>query len=225
MDRRTRRTLGCGCGRSQRRHGAPDVETLRSVCLKDRVRTAPWINRKITKKPEVSKNDCLKSLAKLAHDAIPVSKFDNDQVNHTSNPSASSSSGGNRLPGGNRLRGGRHQDGMNRDFSFSPSVNVFRSQTMTILCKRRAHTVSQAHFLTHFFCVAYRHCIHAWFKGVSSAHVTSLHLRISIIMFHPLSLPFFDGHFETTSPTLTSAPSLPNCSRSESQAHFRTSGG
>ena len=46
-------------------------------------------------------------------------------------------------------------------------------------------------------------------------------------MLHPPSLLFPDGHFETTFPTLTSAPSLPNSSRSESagQAHFRTSGG
>ena len=46
-------------------------------------------------------------------------------------------------------------------------------------------------------------------------------------MFHPPSLLFPDGHFETTFPTLTPAPSLPNCSRPESAglAHFRTSGG
>ena len=37
-------------------------------------------------------------------------------------------------------------------------------------------------------------------------------------MLHPPSVPFPDGHFETTFPTLTSAPSLPN-------SHFRTSGG
>ena len=51
--------------------------------------------------------------------------------------------------------------------------------------------------------------------------------HLSVLMFHPPSLLFPDGHFETTFPTLTSAPSLPNCSRSESagQAHFRTSGG
>ena len=56
---------------------------------------------------------------------------------------------------------------------------------------------------------------------------SSLHITLSIPMFHPFSLLFPDGHFETTFPALTSAPSLPNCSRSESagQAHFRTSGG
>ena len=46
-------------------------------------------------------------------------------------------------------------------------------------------------------------------QGVCSAHVISLHLTLSILMFHPPSLLFPDGHFETTFPTLTSAPSLP----------------
>ena len=60
-------------------------------------------------------------------------------------------------------------------------------------------------------------------QGVCSAHVISLHLTLSILMFHPPSLLFPHGHFDTSFP---SAPSLPNCSRSESagQAHFRTSG-
>ena len=42
-------------------------------------------------------------------------------------------------------------------------------------------------------------------------------------MFHPPSLLFPHGHFDTS---FTSAPSLSNCSRSESAgpAHFRTSG-
>ena len=61
-------------------------------------------------------------------------------------------------------------------------------------------------------------------QGVWSAHVISFHLTLSILMFHPPSLLFPHGHLETT---FLSAPSLPNCSRSESagQAHFRTSGG
>ena len=60
-------------------------------------------------------------------------------------------------------------------------------------------------------------------QGVCSAHVISLHLALSILMFHPPSLLFPHGHFDTSFP---SAPSLPNCSRPESagQAHFRTSG-
>ena len=60
-------------------------------------------------------------------------------------------------------------------------------------------------------------------QGVCSAHVISLHLTFSILMFHPPSLLFPHGHFDNSFP---SAPSLPNCSRSESagQAHLRTSG-
>ena len=60
-------------------------------------------------------------------------------------------------------------------------------------------------------------------QGVCSAHVMSLHLTLSILMFHPPSLLFPHGHFDTSFP---SAPSLPNCSRfaCAGQAHFRTSG-
>ena len=47
-------------------------------------------------------------------------------------------------------------------------------------------------------------------QGVCSAHVTSLHLTLSILMFHPPSLPFPHDHFDTS---FLSAPSLPNCSR------------
>ena len=59
-------------------------------------------------------------------------------------------------------------------------------------------------------------------QGVYTTHVKSLHLTLSILMFHSPSLLFPDDHFETTFPTLTSAPSLPTCSRSESagQAHY-----
>ena len=60
-------------------------------------------------------------------------------------------------------------------------------------------------------------------QGVCSAHVVSFHSTFSLVMFHPPSLLFPHGHFDTS---FQSAPSLPNCSRSESagQAHFRTSG-
>ena len=59
---------------------------------------------------------------------------------------------------------------------------------------------------------------------VCSAHVISLHLTLSILMFHPPSLLFPHGHFETT---FLSAQSLPDFTRSESagQTHLRTSGG
>ena len=62
-------------------------------------------------------------------------------------------------------------------------------------------------------------------QRVFSAPVISLHLTFSILMFHPPSLLFPHGHFETTFQTSTSSTSLPNFTRpeSEGQAHFRTS--
>ena len=62
-------------------------------------------------------------------------------------------------------------------------------------------------------------------NGVCSAHVVDLHLSLSILMFHPPSLLFPDGHFETTFPTLTSTTPLPSFTRPKSAglAHFRTS--
>ena len=89
------------------------------------------------------------------------------------------------------------------------------------------HSVSHAHFFDTFSLRGVQTSGTRMAQGGCSAHVTSLHLTFSILMFHLPSLLFPDGHFETTFPTLTFAPSLPNCSRSESadQAHFRTSGG
>ena len=61
-------------------------------------------------------------------------------------------------------------------------------------------------------------------QGVCSAHVVSLHLTFSILMFHLPSLLFPDGHFETTFLPSTSSTSLPNFTRPESavQARCRT---
>ena len=50
-------------------------------------------------------------------------------------------------------------------------------------------------------------------QGVCSAHVISLHLSLSILMFHALSLLFPDGHFETT---FLIAQSSSNCIRPKS---------
>ena len=51
---------------------------------------------------------------------------------------------------------------------------------------------------------------HAWCKchekDVCTVYVVSLRLALSILMFHQPSLLFPDGRFETTFPTLTSAP-------------------
>ena len=61
-------------------------------------------------------------------------------------------------------------------------------------------------------------------QGVCSVYVVSLHLALSILMFHPPSLLFPHGHFDTTFP---SAPSSSSFTRPKSvrQAHLRTSAG
>ena len=106
---------------------------------------------KTTAKPSKSKSDYTKSLEKVTQDTIPVSKFDNDQVNLSLgtvkdlNESTRKLDGNGillqphqarLLRGGNHLKnGGRHQVGMNVDFSFNPSVKVFRLQAMAIPLK------------------------------------------------------------------------------------------
>ena len=93
----------------------------------------------------------------------------------------------------------------------------------------RVHTLRVARtFFWHIFLawrtdIAYTHGSR-WSQ--CACHVSPSH-PLPSSCFIRLPLPFPDGHFETTFPTWTSAPSLPNWSRSESasQAHFRTSGG
>ena len=101
---------------------------------------------------------------------------------------------------------------------------LIKVQPVSKLC---THSVSHAHFSDTFSLRCAQTTRTRMAQGVCCAHVFSLHLILSILMFHPPSVLFSDGHFETTFPTLTSALSLPNYSRSESagQAHFRTSGG
>ena len=95
-----------------------------------------------------SKSDCTKSLVKVTQDSIPVNKFDNDQVNHSLGKEKELNESTPRLDGNGILlqpqqarlrRGGNHQTsggmhgvGMNSDFSFNPSVKVFRLQAMAI---------------------------------------------------------------------------------------------
>ena len=63
-------------------------------------------------------------------------------------------------------------------------------------------SVSHAHFfLTNSPCLTHKHRAHA-------CHMFSFSCFIRLFLLFP------DGYFETMSPTLTSAPSLPNCSRS-----------
>ena len=98
------------------------------------------------------------------------------------------------------------------------SKNPQSCSVHTLRVARRTHIL-----LTHYPCVAYRHRVHAWPKVFCSARVTCRHLTFSLLKFHPPSLLFPRGHLDTLLP---SAPSLPNCSRSEGagQAQFRTGG-
>ena len=130
---------------------------------------------------------------------------------------------GGKQIGGQRP-GGRHKDGNGKtksDVFFF--VSGFRALVATIVC---ATGVTHTPCRTHIFCALSLRDVQTrtgMAQGVCSAHVISLHLTFCIIMFHPPSLLFPHGHFDTSFP---SAPSLPNCSRSESagQAHFRTRG-
>ena len=58
-------------------------------------------------------------------------------------------------------------------------------------------------FFAHFPCVAYRSSRTRMAQDACSAHVISLHLTFSILMFHPPSLPFPHGPFDTTFPVRT----------------------
>ena len=113
-------------------------------------------------------------------------------------------------------------------FFFSLTISHPRSGNYCVSDGVCAHTPCRTRtLLTHFPCVAHRHRAHAWLK-VFAVRMSYLSISPSPFSgFMAPSLLFPNDHFETTLPTLTSAPSLPNCSRSESAglAHFRTSGG
>ena len=83
------------------------------------------------------------------------------------------------------------------------------------------HSVSHGHFSYTFSLRGVQTSRARMAQGVCSAHVTSLHLTFSLVMFHPPSVQSPHGHLDTS---FLSAPSLPNCFRSESagQAHFHS---
>ena len=97
------------------------------------------------------------------------------------------------------------------------------------------NTAQHAHTLcyrTHIFlhCVAHictDSCvhIHAWLKclskGLLHVHVAYLRLAFSTLMFHPPSLLFPHGHFDTTFPSAPSSSSFAR-RKSSGQAHFCT---
>ena len=123
--------------------------------------------------------------------------------------------------------GGRNQDGSgptkSEDFF---SVSGFRTHVVaTAVCATGGvytHSVSHAHFSDIFFAwrtdIAHTHGSR-WLQ--CACHISPCHISpFSCSIRRPCCSLL--GHFETTFPTLTSAPSLPNCSRSESAglAHF-----
>ena len=121
---------------------------------------------------------------------------------------------------GGQCLGGRNQDGSGT----RKSGDFFQSQDFAPtwwqpLCVRRgcSHTPCRTHiFLTHFPCVTSKHRVHAFLKVLA---VRMPYLLISPSPFsspHPPSLLFPHGHFDISFP---SAPSLPNCFRSESAGH------
>ena len=134
--------------KSLQRQSASDVKMLGCLCSTFQVRTARWTNVKTTTKPSKSKSEFSKRLAKVTQDSNPVSKFDNDQVNHSLNTMKELKELSPELDedgiflqphqahlrrGGNhQTNGGRHGVGMNSDSSFNPIVKVFRSQAMSI---------------------------------------------------------------------------------------------
>ena len=69
------------------------------------------------------------------------------------------------------------------------------------------HSVSHAHFSGTVSVSDVQTSRTRMAPGVCSAHVTSLHLTLSILMFHPPSLLFPGGHFET--PSRLRRPRLP----------------
>ena len=98
----------------------------------------------------------MKSLAKVTQDSIPVSKFDNDQVNHSPGTMKELKESTPKLDGdgtllqphqvhlrrgGNHLKiGDRHGVGMSSDFSFNPSVNG-----VTLTCATKSVNTAQTH--------------------------------------------------------------------------------
>ena len=83
------------------------------------------------------------------------------------------------------------------------------------------HSVSHAHFLCTFCLRDVQTSPKRMAQGV---YVISLHLALSILMFHPPSLLFPDGHFDTTFPSAPSSSRFtrPKCA---GQAHLRTCAG
>ena len=87
------------------------------------------------------------------------------------------------------------------------------------------HTPSRTHIFFFTFSLRDVQTQTRMAQSVRSAHVISLHLALSILLFHP---PFFllfpHGHFDTTFPSAQSSSSFTR-PRSAGQAHLRTCAG
>ena len=126
--------------------------------------------------------------------------------------------------------GGRNQDGRGMTksddfFFFRLRISLPRSGNHGVCDGESTHTPCRTHIIFALFpCVTYRH-EHAWLKVFAvCVCVISLHLALSILMFHPPSLLFPHCQFDTT---FSSAPSSSSFTRpiSAGQAHLRTCAG
>ena len=70
--------------------------------------------------------------------------------------------------------------------------------------RTHVHTPCRTHiFFAHFLCVTYRQSRTRMAQGVCSVSHIYLHLAFSVLMFHPPSLLFPHGHFDTHVPVRT----------------------
>ena len=137
---------------SLQRQSARNVTMLGCLCSTVHVQTARRTNVKITTKPSAS----MKNLAKVTQDSIPVSKFDNDQVNHSLGTMKELRESTRKLEGhgiffqphqvhlrgGNHLKmvGRHHQVGMNSVFFLIPVSRCFAYRQWRSFCNRRGVT-------------------------------------------------------------------------------------
>ena len=116
-------------------------------------------------------------------------------------------------------------------------ASPFRSKTRHLACSASvgacdrhtlgAHTPPVARTFLWVQLVHFHACTHVWLKahekGLLHAHVVSLHLAFSTLMFHPSSPLSSDNLFDTAFQSLTFTDLLPGLSRPKTTgpAHFR----
>ena len=85
-------------------------------------------------------------------------------------------------------------------------IKFFLRPALYLVCTQ--HSVSHAHFLCTFSVRDLQTSRTRMAQGVCSVNVISLHLALSVLMFHPPSLLLPRGHFDTTFPSAPSSSSL-----------------